>query len=175
VKIGEAGELWQAGPHMMRGYFRKPEANAEAFRDSWFRTGDIARMDERGFTWIVGRTKDMVRRSGENVAAREVEAVALMLPEIEEAAVVAVPDPERGEEVKIFLQLKPGATRETLPPERVLAHCRANLAPFKVPRFLAYIAEIPRTASNKIEKGALRGLAADPIAGCYDAVTKSWR
>lgn len=175
VRDGERGELWMAGPGMMRGYFNKPEATADVFRGEWFRTGDLAIRDERGFYYIVGRTKDMIRRSGENIAAREVEVVALMLPEVVDAAVVPVPDTDRGEEVKIYLALQPGLTAKDLPVERVQAHCRAHLASFKVPRYYHYIAEMPRTASNKIEKGSLKALTPDLRTGAFDVVDGVWR
>jgi crotonobetaine/carnitine-CoA ligase len=121
----------------MEGYHRRPEANAEQFRGGWFRTGDLARVAERGFHYITGRVKDMIRRSGENVSAREVEEAALLLPEVEDAAVVAVPDADRGEEIKLYLCLKPGLGRTDLPVKRVQAHAREHLASFKMPRYLA--------------------------------------
>lgn len=175
VPDGERGELWMAGRGMMRGYYNKPEANAEAFRGEWFRTGDLAVRDRRGFYYIVGRTKDMIRRSGENIAAREVEVVAMMLPEVVDAAVVPVPDADRGEEVKLYMVLREGLKPEDLPVARVEAHCRAKLAPFKVPRYYAYVDEFPRTASNKIEKSQLKARTPDLRAGAYDAVDRVWR
>ena len=174
VPVGTVGELWVRGHGLMAGYHRRPEANAEQFRGDWFRTGDLARADERGFHYITGRIKDMIRRSGENVSAREVEEAALLLPEVEDVAVVSVPDADRGEEIKLYLCLKPGLGRAGLPVERVLAHAREHLAPFKVPRYLAYVDSFPRTASNKIEKGTLRA-AADPRADAFDAQDGVWR
>ena len=174
VPAGEVGELWVRGRGLMTGYHRRPEANAEQFRDGWFRTGDLARVDERGFHYITGRIKDMIRRSGENVSAREIEEAVLLLAEVEDAAVVAVPDAERGEEIKLYLCLKPGLAQADLPTERVLAHAREHLASFKLPRYLAYLDAFPRTASNKIEKGTLRA-AEDPRAGAFDAVDGIWR
>lgn len=173
VKAGERGELWVRGRSILKGYWNRPDADAEVFRDAedgglrWFRTGDIFVADEHGFLWIVGRIKDMIRRSSENIAAREVEAVIREMPEIEDCAAVAVPDEKRGEEVKIYIQLKPGVRRDELPFERVLAHARANLAAFKVPRFYAYVDEFPRTVSNKVEKLKL-------IAGVIDLRADSW-
>lgn len=175
VPDGERGELWMAGRGMMKGYHDKPEANADSFRGEWFRTGDLAVRDRRGFFYIVGRTKDMIRRSGENIAAREVEVVAMMLPEVVDAAVVPVPDPDRGEEVKLYMVLREGLTPADLPVERVREHCRAKLAPFKVPRYYAYVDDFPRTASNKIEKGILKARTPDLRAGAYDAVDGVWR
>ncbi|MCC6664152.1 MAG: AMP-binding protein [Polyangiaceae bacterium] len=175
VPDGERGELWMAGRGMMHGYFNKPQANANSFRGEWFRTGDLARRDERGFHYIVGRTKDMIRRSGENIAAREVEVVAMMLPEVIDAAVVPVPDPDRGEEVKLYMVLREGLAPKDLPIERIQAHCRAKLASFKVPRYYAFAEDFPRTASNKIEKGQLKARTPDLRAGAFDAVEGIWR
>ena len=109
VPAGRTGELVVRGPGIMLGYYRKPDANREAFFNDWFRTGDLFTRDERGYHFIVGRLKDMVRRSSENIAAREVEAVLRGLPEILEAAVVAVPDAFRGEEVKAYFVLQADA------------------------------------------------------------------
>jgi len=175
VPDGERGELWMAGRGMMRGYHNKPEATAEAFRGEWFRTGDLAVRDRRGFYYIVGRTKDMIRRSGENIAAREVEVVAMMLPEVVDAAVVPVPDPDRGEEVKLYMVLREGLKPADLPIARMQAHCRAQLAPFKVPRYYAFVDDFPRTASNKIEKAQLKARTADLRSGAFDAVDGIWR
>lgn len=115
MPVGEVGELLVRGPGILQGYYRKPEATAAAFWGDWFRTGDLFRQDERGYLYILGRTKDMVRRAGENIAAREVESILLELPEIAECAVVPVPDDTRGEEVKAYLVLQPGLTAADLP------------------------------------------------------------
>lgn len=174
VVPGERGELWVRGRSLLKGYWNRPEANAESFRAAedgglpWFRTGDLFEADEHGFLWLVGRLKDMIRRSSENIAAREVEAVVRELDAVEDCAAVPVPDARRGEEVKIYLQLKNGLTRDALPPEAVLAHCRTRLATFKVPRFYAYVDRFPRTVSNKIEKRELTS-PADPTADSWDA------
>ncbi len=166
---GEVGELWVRGPGMLQGYWNKPEANAAAFPgDGWFRTGDLFRRDARGFHYIVGRVKDMIRRSGENIAAREVEAVLLQLDPVQEAAVIPVPDPDRGQEVKACLVLKPGFTPADLPPEAVFAHCLSGLARFKVPRFLEYRASLPKTPSEKVAKHVLIAERADLREGAVD-------
>jgi crotonobetaine/carnitine-CoA ligase len=170
---GAVGELLVRGPGLLQGYYKKPEATAAAFHGDWFRTGDLFRQDERGWFYIVGRVKDMIRRSGENIAAREVEEIILALPQVAEAACVPVPDRNRGEEVKALVVLQAGVARDALPPARLLEHCRANLAPFKVPRFIAYVAALPKTGSHKIAKAELRAQA-DPTAGCYDAVEQRW-
>lgn len=166
---GEVGELWIRGPGILKGYWNRPDANADAFREGgWFRTGDLFRRDERGFHTIVGRVKDMIRRSGENIAAREVEAVLLQLDAVQEAAVIPVPDPDRGQEVKACLVLQPGLTPTDLPAERVFAHCATQLARFKVPRFLEYREALPKTPSQKIAKHLLVGERGDLRAGAID-------
>jgi crotonobetaine/carnitine-CoA ligase len=172
---GEVGELLIRGPGMLQGYYKKPEATAKAFHGEWFRTGDLFRQDERGYLYIVGRVKDMIRRSGENIAAREVEEVLAGLPEVAEAACVPVPDAERGEEVKACLVLQPGLTADDLPPARIVEHCRGLLAPFKVPRFIAYREALPKTGSGKIAKSELIKETADLRAGSFDRVEGRWR
>src|SRR5205085_12305907 len=128
LPIGESGELVVRGPGMLQGYYRNPEATRAAFFGDWFRTGDMARQDARGYFYIVGRFKDMIRRAGENIAAREVEAVLRMMPEVAEAAAVPVPDPVRGEEVKVYIVLRAGFNADTVAPAVIAAHCEHNLA-----------------------------------------------
>lgn len=174
VAVGEVGELQVRGPGILQGYYNNPEATAAAFQDGWFRTGDLFRQDERGYFYIVGRIKDMIRRAGENIAAREVEAVLRGLPEIVEAAAVPVPDPTRGEEVKAYIVLDPSLKPQDLPPERIIAHCEANLARFKVPRFIAYSKDLPKTPSGKIAKKVLTQGVADLRKDSYDRVEGKW-
>jgi acyl-CoA synthetase (AMP-forming)/AMP-acid ligase II len=175
VGVGEVGELWVRGRGLFGGYWRRPDANAECFRPAedgglrWFRTGDLFTADEFGFLTLVGRLKDMIRRSSENIAAREVEAIIRELPEIEDCAALPVPDPVRGEEVEIQILLKPGLTPAVLPPRAVLDHARRRLARFKVPRFYTYVTDFPRTVSNKIEKRILLTTRADPRSHSWDA------
>ena len=176
VPEGEVGELWVAGRAILWGYYKRPEANAESFRGRWFRTGDLFRRDANGYCFIVGRIKDMIKRSGENIAAIEVEAALRAMPEIEEAAVVAVPDPLRREEVKAYLKLREGLSRDDVPPERVFAHCEGCLAAFKVPRYLAYMeTDFPRTPTRKIVKRSLIECVADLRVGAFDRVDGVWR
>ena len=175
VPTGEIGELCIRGPGILLGYYRKPEANAASFRDGWFRTGDLFRRDERGFHYIVGRVKDMIRRSGENIAARELEAVMREIDEIAEAAAVGVPDARRGQEVKAYIVLKPGVDRAQVSPERFFAHCDARLAKFKVPRYLEYRDSLPKTPSEKIAKQRLVDEKPDLRADSYDRVDGVWR
>lgn len=175
VARGEIGELWVRGPGMMLGYYKKPEANAESLRDGWFLTGDLLRQDENGYHFIVGRKKDMIRRNAENVAAREVEAVLRGLPQVKEAAVVPVPDERVGEEIKAYLQLQPGLGRDDLPPQRVIEHCKANLASFKIPRYIAFAETFPMTDSDRVEKKKLVAGVPDLTHDSYDRVDNIWR
>ena len=174
VAPGEIGELQLRGPAMLQGYYKNPKATAEAFAGDWFRTGDLFRQDERGYYYIVGRLKDMIRRAGENIAAREVETVMTALPEVMEAACVAVKDDTRGEEVKAYVVLQPGFSRESVPPQRIIEHCTARLARFKVPRYIAYSAELPKTPSGKIAKKVLTQGIDDLRAGSYDRIEERW-
>ncbi len=175
VPAGEAGELWVRGASLMQGYYNRPEANAEAFRDGWLRTGDLFRQDADGYYYVVGRIKDMIRRSEENIAAQEVEAVLRAMPEMIEAACVPVPDELRGEEVKAYIRLEGGLTPEDVPPDAVFAHCQGLLAHFKIPRYLEYRDGFPYGPSHKVEKQKLIAEKADLRAGCYDRVDGRWR
>jgi long-chain acyl-CoA synthetase/crotonobetaine/carnitine-CoA ligase len=175
VPQGEIGELWVAGRSILWGYHKRPEANADSFRGRWFRTGDLFRQDEQGYFFIVGRIKDMVKRAGENIAAQEVEAALRDHPDIEEAAVVAVPDPDRREEVKAYLKLRAGATATQVTPSVVLEHCANRLARFKIPRYITYVDDFPRTPSRKIAKKVLIADVSDLRVGAFDRDAQLWR
>ncbi|ANN76041.1 class I adenylate-forming enzyme family protein [Bordetella flabilis] len=173
---GEIGELWVRGRGIFLGYYKRPQANAESFDGPWFRTGDLFRRDADGYYYLVGRIKEMIKRAGENIAANEVEAVLRGMDDIEEAAVVPVPDPLRREEVKAYIKLRTGLTAADVPPEAIFAHCARHLAPFKVPRYLQYMKEdFPRTPSRKIAKKRLIAETVDPFAGSYDRQQSTWR
>lgn len=159
----------------MWGYYKRPAANAEVFNGSWFRTGDYFRQDEDGYFYIVGRMKDMVKRSGENIAAREVESVLSGIEGIVEAAVIPVPDARRGEEVKAYIRLREDMRWQDLPPEKIVESCAVHLAPFKVPRYITYVDDFPRTASRKIAKQQLKQEVSDLTAGAFDRLEGVWR
>ena len=167
----EVGELWFRGPGMTTGYYGHPEATAAAFHEHWFRTGDVAVRDEQGWYHYLGRIKDLVRRSSENISAVEVEGVLRAVPEVLEAAVLAVPDELRGEEVK----LAPETQADQALLERIFAHCRQNLAAFKIPRYLEIVDEFPRTPGLKIRKSVLREATPDLRTQSYDRVDGVWR
>ncbi|MBP2326460.1 acyl-CoA synthetase (AMP-forming)/AMP-acid ligase II [Kibdelosporangium banguiense] len=154
---GQAGELCFRGRGLMLGYHNRPEANAELFLPGgWFRTGDLVRKTEDGRHYFIGRTRDMVRRSGESISCAEVEMHILAHPEVADAAVIPVPDPDRDEEVKAIVVRKPGAA---LTVAALIAWCREGLASFKVPRYVEFREELPLTSSGKIAKAALKAEA----------------
>ena len=170
VKQGDIGELVIRGPGIFKGYYKKPEANQASFFGEWFRTGDLFIQDSLGYFTIVGRLKDMIRRSGENIAAREVEAALVAIEGIEDAAAVPVRDAERGEEVKAYIVLKPGYSPEMLSPDRIVGEAAKTLSAFKLPRYIEYVSDLPRTPSQKIKKDTLKALKSDPRVGSWDRV-----
>lgn len=174
VEPGHVGELQVRGPGMLQGYYKNPEATAAAFDGDWFRTGDLFRQDERGYFYIVGRVKDMIRRAGENIAAREVESVINALPQVAEAAAVPVPDDIRGEEVKAYVVLRDEFSPDDLPIATLLAHCADRLARFKVPRYITYCGALPKTPSGKIAKKQLTQGVEDLKTGSYDRIQEKW-
>ncbi|KAA9154172.1 ATP-dependent acyl-CoA ligase [Amycolatopsis acidicola] len=165
VPRGQTGELVLRGVGLMHGYHEDPEATARAFRSGWFHTGDLATMDVRGRVFYVGRTKDMIRRSGENISADEVERALLLHPSVRLAAVVAAPDELRGEEVKAFVVLAQHAT-----PHQLAEFCAEKLAYFKVPRYWVIADSLPLTPSERVAKGQLR----ESALPTYDRVRRTW-
>jgi long-chain acyl-CoA synthetase len=147
------GEICIKGPNVMKGYYKRPEVNAETIKDGWFSTGDIATRDADGYYFIVDRKKDMIIRGGFNVYPREVEEVLYAHPAIAEAAVVGVPHPSHGEEVKAFLALKPGAAATV---EEITAYCKEHLAAYKYPRIVEFRESLPKGPTGKILKRELR-------------------
>jgi long-chain acyl-CoA synthetase len=156
VNVGEIGELVVRGPQVMKGYWNMPEETAQVLRDGWLYTGDIARMDEDGYAYIVDRKKDMIIAGGYNVYPRDVEEVLYQHPNVREAVVVGVPDEYRGETVKAFLVLKDGSPWTPELEEEFNQFCRERLAPYKVPRLYEVRDELPKTSVGKILRRALR-------------------
>lgn len=150
---GELGELICRGPQVMEEYWNNPEETALAIRDGWFYTGDIVRMDEDGFVFIVDRKKDMIIASGFNIYPRDIDEVVYAYPKVMEACTIGVPDPKRGETVKVYVVPKEG---QQLSEEEIIAHCREHLAPYKVPKIVEFIDELPRTAVGKPDRKALQ-------------------
>ena len=147
------GEIAVRGHNIMKGYYNRPDATAEAIRDGWFRTGDVARRDEDGYYYIIDRSKDMIIRGGYNVYPRELEEVLMAHPDVSLAAVVGVPHPSHGEEVKAYVIRKPGAT---VTEDELVAWGREQFANYKYPRIVEFRDELPMTATGKILKRELR-------------------
>ena len=153
LPVGEAGELAVRGPQVMKGYWKRPDETALVLdSDGWLYTGDIAKMDEDGFFYIVDRKKDIIIASGYNIVPREVEEVLYAHPKVQEAVVAGVPDPYRGETVKAYIVLKEG---ETATPEEIIAFCKERLAPYKVPKLVEFRSELPKSAVGKFLRRVL--------------------
>lgn len=154
VPPGQVGELWVKGSPVIKGYINRPDATAAAITDGWLHTGDVARIDEDGFIFIVDRKKDMVLRGGENVYCAEVESAIYRNNAVAECCVFGVPDERLGEEVGVAVVLKPG---ESLSADELRAHCATIMAKHKVPRYIWFLDEpLPRNASGKFLKRDLR-------------------
>lgn len=147
VAVGEAGELCVKGPQVMKGYWNKPEETAKTIRDGWLHTGDVAVMDADGYFRIVDRLKEMIISGGYNIYPREIEEVLYQHPAVFEAAAIGVPDAYRGESAKAFVVLKPGQKATA---EELIAFCKQNLAPYKVPRAIEFRDTLPKTMIGKI-------------------------
>ena len=153
VPVGEVGEIVYQGPTVMKEYYKNEKATNEAMKGGWFHSGDLVRMDNDGYIYIVDRKKDMIISGGENIYPKELEEVLFNHPAIFEAAVIGVPDPKWGETVKAFIVLKPNAQ---LTEQEVINYCSENLASYKKPRVIVFIESLPRNASGKVLKTVLR-------------------
>jgi len=149
---GEVGELVIAGPQVMQEYWHKPAETAQVLRNGWLYTGDMARMDDDGYFYIVDRKKEMVITGGLNVFPREVEEALYTHPAVMEAAAIGVPDAYRGEVVKAFVVLKPGAQATA---DEIIGHCRKLIAPFKVPKAVEFRTQLPKSLIGKILRRVL--------------------
>lgn len=149
---GKVGEIVVRGRNVMKGYYRNPQATADALKNGWLHTGDLGYVDDEGYFYIVGRKKEMIIRGGENIYPKEAEEVLYKHPAILEAAVVGIPDKIWGEEVMAFIILKEGAA---LTVEEVIAYCRQRLADFKCPRKVEFAKAFPKTATGKIQKNKI--------------------
>ena len=159
LPIGEQGEVWLRGVTIMQGYWRDPEATAAAMCEGWFRSGDVGYMDDEGFLFIVDRIKDVINRSGEKIAAAEVESCLLQLSDVLEAAVFAVPDEDMGEMVAAVVSVGEGCTLDA---EAVRAHVAAHLAAYKVPAVVQVVTQaLPRNPAGKLLKRQLRSAFVD--------------
>ena len=152
VADGELGEIVLRGENILKGYYKNPEATAQAFRNGWFHTNDIGYKDADGFFYIVDRKSDMIIRGGENIYPREIDEVLYKHPAVAAAATIGVPDPLYGEEVAAFIVLKEGAAASE---EELIAHCREQLADFKCPKSIRLVTDIPKGPTGKLLKREL--------------------
>jgi len=155
VPRGSSGEVCVRGPNVTRGYLNNPEANATAFTNGWFRTGDSGYIDVDGYIHLSGRIKELINRGGEKISPHEIDAALLSHPAVHEAVAIAVPHEVYGEEVEAVVALKPGATASEA---ELIAHAAARLARFKVPKAIRFVPAIPRSATGKIQRRRLLDL-----------------
>jgi long-chain acyl-CoA synthetase len=153
VPVGQIGEIATLGPQVIPGYWNKPEATAESLPSGELRTGDVGFMDSDGWFYLVDRKKDMINAAGYKVWPREVEDVLYGHPAVREAAVVGVPDQYRGETVKAYVSLKPGAA---VTEEELIKFCKQQMAAYKYPRSIEFVDELPKTTTGKILRRELR-------------------
>jgi len=161
VPRGEPGELCTRGYNVMRGYWGDPERMAKDIDDArWIRTGDVATMDENSYVRIVGRSKDMLIRGGENIYPREIEEFLYTHPKVEQAEVVGVPDPKFGEEVAAWIKLREGQTASEA---EMREYCKGRLAHFKIPKYIRFVDEYPMTVTGKVQKYLIRESMAEEL------------
>ena len=153
---GEAGEICVRGPMVTAGYYGQPEATAAVIVDGWLHTGDMGHLDAEGFLYVLDRRSDLIISGGENIYPAEVEASLLAHPAVQEAGVVGVPDAQWGQMPVAYVVLRPEHTPSDALAEELIAFCRARLAAYKLPRSISFAAELPRTASGKLRRAALR-------------------
>ena len=153
LPVNTEGEILLKGLNVFHGYWNKPAYNKQVFKDGWFITGDVGKIDERGYVYLIGRSKDVIISGGINIYPREIEDVIESMPQVKECAVVGVPDKEFGESVKAYIVLNPGAK---LTDDEVIAYCKEKLASFKKPKFVEFLDALPRNSIGKILKEELR-------------------
>ena len=150
---GEPGELTYKGPSLMTGYWNNPQETRLAVKDGWLYTGDIAYRDDDGFLFIVDRKKDMILAGGFNIYPRDIDEVMYAHPKVLHSCALGVPDPKRGETVKVFIQTKPG---QTMTEQEVIDYCKERLTPYKVPKIVEFVDEVPLTSVGKVDRKMLR-------------------
>jgi long-chain acyl-CoA synthetase len=155
MSMGEAGEILIKGPQVMSGYYKMPEETANALKDGWLYTGDIGKMDEEGYFYIVDRKKDMIIAGGYNIYPREIDEVLFEHPKVLEACAVGIPDPYRGETVKAYVVLKP---EEKMTGEEVIQYCSTKLAKYKIPKTVEFLTSLPKSGVGKILRKELRAM-----------------
>ncbi|MHB8147959.1 MAG: class I adenylate-forming enzyme family protein, partial [Vulcanimicrobiaceae bacterium] len=174
IPRGGVGEIVLRSPAVMAGYYKDPEATTRVMRDGWLHTGDLGHLDADEFLHFVGRKKEMIRRGGENIAPAEIEAVLAGHPGVLEAVVVGVPDALREEEVKACIVLRAGEDVTSVPPQALFEHCAARLAAFKVPRYIEYRSDFPRTPTLRVQRHKLAAATREAGTCRFDRVTATW-
>ena len=172
VDVGDVGEIIIRNPAITPGYWNNPNGTADAIRNGWLYTGDMARLDENGHLYYVDRKKDVIRRRGENISSQEVEIVLKRHPKILDCAVIAVPSDLGEDDVKAYVICVP---EESLSPEDVIEWCASHLAEFKVPRYIEMRVSFPRTPSLRVKKEDLKKEALDLTKGCFDRDQEIYR
>ncbi len=154
--VGEVGEIMVKGPNIMQGYWNRPDETASIFFDGWMLTGDVGKMDQEGYFYVLDRSKDMIKASGFNIYPREVEEVLLLHPAVQEAAVIGVPHEYRGETVAAVIALKPGFEPSEDTRKDIIAYCKRELTPYKVPKIVEFRESLPKTLIGKVLKRELK-------------------
>jgi len=149
---GHAGEIVIEGPNVMQGYLNRPEATKEVLRDGKLYTGDIGTFDDDGYIFILDRKGDLIIKGGFNVYPKEVEQVIAYHPKVKEVAIIGVPDPVQGEEVKAYISLKPG---KRVSKKEIYEYCKEHLANYKCPKYITFLRTLPKSAAGKILKRKL--------------------
>ncbi len=170
VPRGTIGEIVIKNPAVTKGYYKDPELTGKVIKDGWLHTGDRAWMDEDGYFFFADRKKDVIRRRGENVSSLEVENVINAHPKVLESAVIGVPSEFQDDEVKAFVIPKPN---ETLDPLDLIAWCKERLAYFKIPRFIEFRTELPKTPTHRVQKYKLREEAKSK--DCFDLMKTDFK
>jgi long-chain acyl-CoA synthetase len=160
MKVGEPGEVIIRGPQVTQGYYKKPQETKAALKDGWLFTGDIGTMDDEGYFYIVDRKKDMIIAGGYNIYPRDIDEVLYEHPKVAEACAIGVPDPYRGETVKVFVVLKEGQTSSE---EEIIKFCKEKLAAYKVPKLVEFVPTLPKSAVGKILRKELRQMELDKM------------
>jgi len=163
LPVGGVGEIVVKGPNIMQGYWNQPEETAHIFTNGWMRTGDIGKMDAEGYFYVIDRSKDMILASGFNIFPREVEEVLFQHPAIAEAAVLGVPDPYRGETVAAVIVLKAGYAPTDETRADIIAYCKKELTPYKVPKIVEFRESLPKTLVGKVLKRELKNTIKRPM------------
>jgi crotonobetaine/carnitine-CoA ligase len=161
----ESGEIIFTGPSLTLGYWNNPAETQKSYRNGWMYSGDMGYMDADGFLYFLDRKKDIIRRNGENISSAEIERVLLSHPKIMEAAAIPVPDVLRGEEIKVYIVIKPGVH---IQPEEIIEWCESIMAKYKIPRFIEFRESLPKTATQKIQKEILKNEKSDAHLNTWD-------